>query len=493
VSRGEREHLKDDRFGYTDFLSPFTWRYGSKEMRTVFSEKERRATWRRIWAELAKAEQQYGLLSKTELRDILSKSGREYVDIRRAHEIERTIKHDLMAEVHVFAQQAKKGGGKLHLGATSMDIEDNADILLFRRGADLVLDRLVNCLDAATEQALRYKNQVCIGWTHLQPAEPTTLGYRLASYAQDIAMDVHLIEFVITEHLKGKGMKGAVGTSASYRKLLGSERKTARLEERIMKNLGIERFYVSSQTYPRKVYYLLLSCLASIAQSCHKFGLDLRILQSPSIGELSEPISAKQVGSSAMPFKKNPTAAERMCSLARYVAALPGVAFMNASISILERTLDDSASRRLAIPEAFIAIDECLSIYEKLMRGLTVYPLMMRKNLEKFGEFAGTEALLMEMVERGEDRQAMHELIRKHSFAAWETVMRGERNPLARLLSDDPKVSSEFTRREVFELLKPQKHVGNAREFTLAFISNVARPILRRHRARVGKSSRVEY
>ncbi len=485
--------MRDERFGYDDFLSPFTWRYGSKEMRAIFSERERRVTWRRVWAELARAEHQYGLVSRRELRDILSKSGREYVDIQRAHVIERKIRHDLMAEIQVFARQAKRGGGKIHLGATSMDIEDNADILLFRRAADLVLTRLVNCLDAVAEKAMSYRSLACIGWTHLQPAEPTTLGYRLAGYAQDIALDIDLLEFALAEHLKGKGMKGAVGTAASYRKLLGGGDKAVKLENRIMRNLGIDSFHVSSQTYPRKVDYLLLSFLASIAQSCHKFGLDLRILQSPSIGELSEPIGEMQVGSSAMPFKKNPTAAERMCSLARYVSSLPAVAFMNASNSILERTLDDSASRRLAIPEAFISIDECLSIYERLMRGLTVYPIMIRRNMERFGEFAGTEALLMEMVSRGEDRQKMHELIRKHSFVAWESVMRGEPNPLARLLSDDPKVSSKFSRREVIELLKPKKHVGSAADLTVKFVRNVARPILRRYSHRIGKSSRVEY
>ena len=354
------------------------------------------------------------------------------MDIGRAHELERKIRHDLMAELRTFSEQTKSGGGKLHLGATSMDIEDNADVLLFGKALGLILTRLVNCLEATKEKIVRYKGTVCMAWTHLQPAEPTTLGYRFANYAQDLLMDIELLEFVRDAVLKGKGMKGAVGTSASFEKLLGSGKNARKLEGRVMKRARTRLLPSLDADLPRKVDLILMSCLASIAASCHKFGLDLRVLQSPTFGELSEPIEEFQVGSSAMPFKKNPVTAERMCSLARLVSAFPSVAFSNAANSILERTLDDSASRRVAIPEAFLAIDECLSIYERLMSGLKVYPAMIEKNLEKFGPFAGTEAVMMKLVEKGGDRQAIHELMRVQSFIAWDEVMKGKPNPLAR-------------------------------------------------------------
>lgn len=482
--------MKEGAYGYDSYLSPFTWRYGSGDMRRLFSETERRATWRRVWLGLAEAEAALGLISGSELRGIRKSSGRESVDIARAHEIEKKIRHDLMAELRVFADQAKQGGGKLHLGATSMDVEDNADALIFGRALDLVSGRLVSCLEATAALVRRYKGTVCMGWTHLQPAEPTTLGYRFANYAQDLALDIRLVGVVRREFVKGKGVKGAVGTSASYRKLLGSAAKVKGLEDAVMSGLGIDAFDVATQTYPRKLDYLVLSALASVAASCAKFGLDLRVLQSPAFGELSEPIEESQVGSSAMPFKRNPVTAERMCSLARVASVMPLVAFMNASNTILERTLDDSAARRVSIPEAFLAVDECLVIYERLMRGMRVYPVMIEKNLEKFGAFSGTEAVMMEMVAKGEDRQRAHELIRVKSFEAWEAVMKGEPNPLETLLSKEWAVSSRITKRRLKALMDPSAHTGTAEEACSDLLDKVVSPLLKGRKA--GKS-RVEY
>ncbi len=483
--------MKEGAYGYDSYLSPFTWRYGSDEMRKLFSETRRRATWRRVWLSLAEAEAGLGLISSKELEGIRRSSGEEKVDIARAHEIEKRIKHDLMAELRVFADQAKEGGGKLHLGATSMDIEDNADVMIFGKALELLMGRLVSCLDAAAARVRQYRGLVCMGWTHLQPAEPTTMGYRFANYAQDIVLDIRLVETLRKEFLKGKGMKGAVGTSASYRKLLGSGAKVKRLEEEVMAGLGLGYFDVATQTYPRKLDYLVLSALASVAASCAKFGLDVRVLQSPTFGELSEPIEDSQVGSSTMPFKRNPVTAERMCSLARVVSVMPLVAFMNASNSILERTLDDSAARRIAIPEAFLAVDECLAIYERLMRGLRVYPAMIRKNLERFGAFAGTEAVMLELAEKGVDRQAAHELIRVKSFAAWDSVMRGEPNPLERLLSEDKVIASKLTRKRLKLLLDPSTHAGGAKESCDEFLKNVVSPMLAGHKK--ASRAKVEY
>jgi adenylosuccinate lyase len=485
--------LKEDAFGYDTFLSPFTWRYGSKEMRSLFSERTRRSTWRRVWLELARAEAEFGLISQAELRSIRSKSHEGDVDITRAHELERKIRHDLMAELRTFADQAGKGGGKLHLGATSMDIEDNADALVFRKALTLLLARLVGCLEAAKARILEHKSTVCMAWTHLQPAEPTTLGYRFANYAQDLLMDIELLGFVRDHFVRGKGMKGAVGTSASFEKLLGNTDDVRRLEEMVMGALGLDYVPVSTQTYPRKLDYILLSCLASIAGSCHKFGLDLRVLQSPGFGELSEPMEEFQVGSSAMPFKRNPVTAERMCSLARLVSTFPLVAFGNAANSILERTLDDSASRRVTIPEAFLAVDECLMIYERLLRGLRVYPAMIEKNLERFGPFAGTEAVMMKLVELGGDRQEAHELIRVQSFAAWDEVMKGHANPLARMLSENKEISSKMRPAEVLKLLDPKRHTGDAKERCELFVRESIDPVLKRLRKSAASSGKVEY
>ncbi len=480
--------MKDESFGYDVFLSPFTWRYGSQEMKKTFSEKERRTNWRKVWLALAQSQFDAGLLSESEIKDIRSKSDRTHVDIAKAHHLEKKIKHDLMAELRTFADQAKIGGGKLHLGATSMDIEDNADMISFISASDIIQSRLLACLKAAREKIVRYKGTVCMAWTHVQPAEPTTLGYRFANYAQDLVMDIRLLEAVRERFLLGKGIKGAVGTSASFKAMLGTDAAVEKLEGSVMAALGLGSFDVSAQTYPRKADYILLSSLASIAQSCHKFGLDLRILQSPPFGEMSEPIEEFQVGSSAMPFKRNPVTAERMCSLARFVSVLPLVAFSNAANSILERTLDDSASRRLVIPEAFLAVDECLMIYERILKGLRVYPAMINKNLERYGSFAGTEALMMKLVEKGGDRQKIHELIRAQSFKAWDDVMKGKPNPLPKLLADQKAISSKLTRAEILRLLDSSQHVGDAEKHCDDFVEGVIGPTLAEHR-RAGRHS----
>ncbi len=469
----------DEGFGFEGYLSPFTWRYGSKEMRSIFSEKRKRAAWREVWLALAEAQAEQGLLTKREMDDIRKHSGPEHVDIRKAHELEREIRHDLMAELRTFADQAKVGGGKLHLGATSMDIEDNADVLLYGEALRLRAFRILSCLDALRERISEHRSTVCMAWTHLQPAEPTTLGYRFANYAQDMVLDYRFLEEVMKKFLLGKGVKGAVGTSAGYKALLGSDDRVDKLEKRVLEKLGIGAFEVAGQTYPRKVDFIVSACLASIAQSCHKFGFDLRVMQSPAFGEMSEPIGAKQVGSSAMPFKRNPVSAERMCSLSRLAAAMPSVSFANAANSLLERTLDDSAGRRVAVPEAFLAIDECLLIYERLVRGLVVYPAMIEKNLQKFGPFAGTEALMMKLVELGGDRQKIHEEIREKSFVAWAHVMKGQPNPILGMLEKDRSVASKVSGKELRKLMDPRAHTGNATRRCDEFVSDILGPILK--------------
>jgi len=483
-------------FDYDTYLSVFTWRYGSREMRQLFSEVATRATWRRIWLALAEAEAEKGLVTQEELEDIRAYADTSKVDIKRAHEVERQIRHDLMAEIKVFAEQAKKGGGKIHLGATSADIEDNADAMKIRAALDIILTRLVNCLDAASRKIKEYYDLPCMGWTHLQPAEPTTVGYRLAQYAQDLVTDIRYVEFLLEKVVKGKGLKGSVGTSSSFKELLSGICEPSELESAFLSKLGLDAYFVSTQTYPRKLDLLVLSTLSSIAQSAHKFAFDVRLMQSPVFGEWSEPIGERQVGSSAMPFKRNPVLSERICSLARFVAVLPQVAFSNAASTLLERTLDDSANRRVIIPESFLAVDEILILYDKVMSGLQIYEKVIERNLRRFAPFSATERLLMKLVKAGESRQEMHELIRAYSFKAWKAVLEGEENPLIDLLASDDKIASKLSRSEIEYILGSasfKEQVGDAPQRCLEFLRREVTPILEKYADRVGRRVSAEF
>jgi len=462
-----------DAFSHDTFLSPFTWRYGRAEMRAVWSEERKRQLWRRIWVALAEAQQAAGLVSAEQVADLRTHA--DQVDIGRAHAIEAEIHHDLMAEVRAFAEQCPVGGGIIHLGATSTDIEDNADALRLREALNLVLAQLAAVLEALAEQIERWADTPAIGWTHLQPAEPTTIGYRLAQYGQDLLLDRAELRRV-RDRIRGKGFKGAVGTSASYAQLLaGVEMTPAELEVRVMAALELEAFPVTTQTYPRKQDWLVLNARAGLAGSLYKFAFDLRLLQPPPLGEWAEPFGRKQVGSSAMPFKRNPINAENMDSLARYVAALPRVAWDNAAHSLLERTLDDSANRRVILPEAFLATDELLRRAGRLVADLQVNEAAVARNLATYGTFAATERLLMELVRAGAGRQAMHELIRQHSLAAWETIAAGEPNPLAQNLAADPTVLHYLPAGRVLELMEAAGYVGDVAERAHALAADMSR------------------
>ncbi|MFH1056973.1 MAG: adenylosuccinate lyase, partial [Candidatus Micrarchaeota archaeon] len=389
-----------------NFQSPFSWRYGSMQMRSIFSEKQTRLNWRKIWVALAYAQSKLGLVSQVELKDIAAHA--QDIDLQKSLEIERQTKHDVVAELKVFSSQCKTGGGKIHLGATSMDIVDNAEVLAMREGLEILSGKTALLLKKLREKILENKNTICMGYTHFQPAEPTTLGYRFSSYAQDFLQDLGGLEW-FKESLQGKGFKGAVGTGAAYVQLLGSEEKAKQMEEIAMKQLGLEAFEITTQAYPRKQDYLVLAKMASLAQSIHKMAFDLRLMQNK---ETNEPFSEKQVGSSAMPFKRNPMKTERICSLARLLPAYAQVAWENAALSALERTLDDSANRRVFMPEAFLALDECLIQSIKVIEGLKVNRKYISKTLNQFGPFAATEKVLAELAKKGMDRQEAHELLR---------------------------------------------------------------------------------
>jgi len=458
-----------EQYTHQTYLSPFTWRYGSTEMRHIWSEVHKRQLWRRLWVALAEAQQQVGLVTQAQVDDLRAHT--EMVDIDRAHQIEAEIHHDLMAEIKTFAEQCPVGGGIIHLGATSMDIEDNADALRLRESTTLILTRLTTLLAELAPQIERWANTPVIGFTHLQPAEPTTLGYRLAQYGLDLLTDFAELRRV-RDGIKGKGFKGAVGTSASYEELLtssnevprGEDWNAAQLEAYIMKAIGLEAFPVATQTYPRKQDWLIINALAGLAGSLYKFAFDLRLLQAPSLGEWGEPFGRQQVGSSAMPFKRNPINAENINSLARLVVSLPRIAWDNAAHSLLERTLDDSANRREMFPTAFLATDEILRRATRLISDMQVDEAAMARNLEKYGTFAATERVLMTAVKFGADRQEMHEIIRQHSLAAWPEVVAGRPNPLPEYLSTDDRVTRYLDPAQVVTLLDASNYVGDAPE-----------------------------
>ena len=447
-------------YTHETYLSPLTWRYGTPAMRRIWSEVNKRRLWRQIWVALAEAQQEVGLVREEQVADL--RAHMHLVDIARAHEIEAEIRHDLMAEVHTYAEQATIGGGIIHLGATSMDIEDNADALRLRDALNLTIGKTERLLGYLAEQSKRWADTPAMAFTHIQPAEPTTVGYRLAQYAQDLMMDLTQLRDV-RDRLRGKGFKGAVGTSASYGQLLTESGITARdLESRIMNTLELEPFEAATQTYPRKQDWFIVNALAGVAGTLYKFAFDLRLLQSPPFGEWAEPFGKKQIGSSAMPFKRNPITSEKMDSLGRYVATLPNVVWHNAAHSLLERTLDDSANRRIVLPQAFLAVDELLRVGTRLIRDLHIREQVTQRNLETYGPFAATERLLMEAVKAGANRQEFHELIRRHSLIAWAAIGQGQPNPLLINLTNDPEVTQYVPAERARILLDASDYVGDA-------------------------------
>ena len=443
---------------YEYYLSPYSWRYGSQEMRHIWSEINKRRLWRKIWVALAEVQAEFGLVSNEQIVELQSQA--ENVDISRAFEIEEEIHHDLMAELKAFTEKAPSGGRSLHLGATSADIEDNADVLRTRQAFELILDKLKILLLTLADAVDQWAELPLMGFTHLQPAEPTTLGYRIAFYAQDLFWDWDGLRRVC-RNLRGKGFKGAVGTGAAYGELIGVE-NLAEFETRLAMQLKLPFFPVTSQVYPRKQDYRVVSALSGLGSSLHKFAFDLRILQAPTLGELAEPFGAKQVGSSAMPFKRNPINAEKIDSLARSLAQLPRQAWDNAALSGLERTLDDSANRRSFLPEAFLIADELLEVAQRIINGLEVNEIAIGRNLSQYGPFAGSERILMALSKAGADRQLMHERLRELSMTAWEAVEQGQENPLEDLVSRETTFLDYLDEDHLRELLDARQYLGDA-------------------------------
>lgn len=451
-----------DTFTHETWLSPFTWRYGGDAMRALWSEAGKRRRWRRIWVALAAAQAEAGLVDPAQVADL--EAHVDDIDIAEAHAREKDLRHDLMAEVKTYAAQCTVGGGIIHLGATSMDVQDNADALRIREALDLLVDRLRGVLVGFADRIDGLADTTVMGFTHLQPAEPTTMGHRLAQYGQDLAVDFEDLTRLRAE-VRGKGFKGAVGSAASYAELLdGSDVTVADFEAAVMRRLDLPAFTVATQTAPRKQEHRVLAALAGLAQSLYRFAADLRLLQAPTLGEWAEPFGAHQVGSSAMPFKRNPIIAENMCSMARAVAGFPRIAWDNAAHSYLERTLDDSANRRTMLPEAFLMCDELLKRAHRLIADLRIDERAAAVTLDRFGVFAATERLMMALARRGADRQVLHGVIREHALAAWATVATGEPNPLAERLASDQRLYTWATGAEIIGWLDASDYVGDAPE-----------------------------
>ncbi|VAW35025.1 Adenylosuccinate lyase @ SAICAR lyase [hydrothermal vent metagenome] len=458
-------------FTHDSFISPFSWRYGSDEMRQIWSERHKRRLMRRVWVALATAQQQAGLVTEAQVADLQAHADR--IDIDRALEIEKETRHDVMAEIRTFAEQCKVGGGIIHWGATSADITDNVDVLRLREAAVLLQDQLKIVLTHLAERIEETAALPTMAHTHIQPAEPTTLGYRFAVYAQDLLEDYKSLQS-LTANLRGKGLKGAVGTQAAYAELLRDAPMDAeKMEAVAMAQLELPYFSIATQTYTRQQDLRVQQVLAGIAASLHKFALDFRVLQSPPFGEWAEPFGKKQVGSSAMPFKRNPINAENICSLARYVAGLPAVAWDNASQAILERSLDDSANRRIFQAEGFLATDELLRRATRLVAGMVIDEQAIARNMATYGPFAATERVLMALVAAGASRQAGHEWIREASLQAWATLREGEANPLLDLLLADGRIGRFLAPEQIKELMGGGGYVGTAVIRARAFAQTV--------------------
>ena len=463
------------------YETPLNSRYASREMQKIFSPDRKFTTWRRLWVALAESEMEMGLPVTQKQVDEL-KAHVEDIDYEAARRHEERTRHDVMAHVLAYGDVCPNARGVIHLGATSCYVTDNADILMLRDALTLVREKLLEVIRRLRAFALEYKDLPTLGYTHLQPAQLTTVGKRATLWMQDLLMDLDEVNFALSS-LKLLGNRGATGTQESFMKLFdGDGEKVDELERRIAHKVGMEKcFAVSGQTYPRTLDSRVLGALSGIAQSAYKFAQDLRLLQS--FREVEEPFEKGQIGSSAMAYKRNPMRSERICALARHVMALTQDAQMTAATQWFERTLDDSANRRLSLPEAFLATDAVLELYANIASGMVVYPAMIGKRVMENLPFMATEAILMEGVRLGGDRQALHERIRVHSQAAAARMKQeGKESDLMERIAADPAFPMDHE--HLTKLLAPENYTGRAAEQTVNFVKNEVDPALAGHAAR---------
>jgi adenylosuccinate lyase len=469
---------------YDTYESPLASRNASKEMLQLFSPNHKFALWRKLWLELARSQRELGLTRISEEALKQMEANLDNIDFAKAAEWEKRLRHDVMAHVHTFEEVAPAAKGIIHLGATSQYVVDNADLMIMRDGMKLLASRLANAIDALAAFAERWKNLPTLGYTHFQPAQLTTVGKRATLWAQDLVMDLEELEHRI-ETLRFRGVKGTTGTQASFLSLFsGDHQKVKMLDLMVTERFGFgQSFSVTGQTYPRKVDATLVCSLAGVAASVHRFANDIRLLAG--MKQIEEPFEAEQVGSSAMAYKRNPMRCERATGLSRFVISLVTSPLQTAAEQWLERTLDDSSNKRLSIPEAFLAVDGCLQIVVNVARGLVVYPKTIEMAVMSELPFMATEEILMAAVQKGGDRQELHENIRRHSQAAAESVkMHGKSNDLiTRLRADEA-----FAGIDLDAVMDPSQFVGRAPEQVDDFIREVVVPIRQRYRALLGQS-----
>lgn len=471
------------------YNNPLITRYSSREMAENFSDDKKFRLWRKLWIALAESEKELGLnITEEQINDL--KKYENDINYSVAEAFEKEVRHDVMSHVKAYGAQAVKAAGIIHLGATSCFVTDNAEIIVIDNALDIITAKLVNVIDNLKNFALKYKDMPTLGFTHLQPAQLTTVGKRAALWLQDLILDVNSLEF-LKSSLKLRGVKGTTGTQASFMDLFDNdENKVKNLEKLVVEKMGYKnRVYgVTGQTYPRKIDYNVLSVLSQIAQSAYRFANDVRLLQS--MKEIEEPFEKNQIGSSAMAYKRNPMRSERLCSLARYVMTLPANCAFTASTQWFERTLDDSANKRIVIAQAFLAIDGVLRLYMNITENLVVYEKVIEKHVNEELPFMATENIIMECVKAGGDRQVLHEGIRINSMKAADNVKKfGKQNNLIELISEDPLFSAVKDR--LNDVLDPYKYTGRASSQVEEYVNTEVNPILLRYKNYLGLKGEI--
>lgn len=476
------------------YQSPLSERYASKEMQYIFSPDMKFRTWRKLWIALAETEKELGLcqngkpvISDEQIEEL--KAHAEDINYEVAREWEKKVRHDVMSHVYAYGQQCPKAAGVIHLGATSCYVGDNTDLIVMTKALRLVKKKLINVIKALSDFAQRYKGLPTLAFTHFQPAQPTTVGKRACLWLQEFLLDFEDLEFVIS-NMKLLGSKGTTGTQASFLELFdGNQEIINKIDPMIAKKMGFEACYpVSGQTYSRKIDTRVLNVLAGIAASAHKMSNDIRLLQH--LKEIEEPFEKNQIGSSAMAYKRNPMRSERITSLARFVMVDALNPALTSAEQWFERTLDDSANKRMSIPEGFLAVDGILDLCLNVVDGLVVYPKVIQKRLMSELPFMATENIMMNAVKKGGNRQELHERIRELSMEAGRRVkVEGKENNLLELIVADPKFNMSIE--ELRETMEPDKYVGRSKEQVEAFLANHVHPILEENSESLGISVEI--
>ncbi len=465
------------------YESPLNSRYASKEMQYIFSPDKKFSTWRKLWIALAESEKELGL----DITDEQISQMREHIyDINYdvAKEREKKVRHDVMSHVFAYGEQCPLAKPIIHLGATSCYVGDNTDIIIMDEAMRLIKKKLINLILELSKFAKEYKDLPTLAFTHFQPAQPTTVGKRATLWMQDLMLDLEEVDFVLS-HTKLLGCKGTTGTQASFLELFdGDHEKCKELDRKIAEKMGYDKcFAVSGQTYPRKIDSRVLNVLSEIAQSAYKFSNDIRLLQH--LKQIEEPFEKSQIGSSAMAYKRNPMRSERIGSLSRYIITDALNPAITAATQWFERTLDDSANKRISVPEAFLATDAVLSLYINVVDGLVVYPKVINRQFMSEIPFMATENIMMDAVKRGGDRQELHEKIRVYSMEAGKNVkVEGKENNLPELIAADPAFA--MTKEEILDLLKPENFVGRAPQQVEDFLKEQIEPVLEANKDLIG-------